>query len=48
VDFYGQIDGRDVFWCWKNGEERIEYWHEVEAGFAGRQMIPETVRSETA
>jgi hypothetical protein len=45
VDFYGQIDGRDVFWCWKNGEEKIEYWHEIEAGYAGRQMIPETVRS---
>ena len=39
VDFYGQIDGRDVFWCWKNGEEKIEYWHEVEAGYAGRQAI---------
>jgi hypothetical protein len=22
VDFYGQIDGRDVFWCWKNGKRR--------------------------
>ncbi len=41
VDFYGQIDGRDVFWCWKNGEEKIEYWHEIEAGYAGRQPLPE-------
>ena len=41
VDFYGQLDGRDMFWCWKQGEERISHWHELEAGFAGRQPIPE-------
>jgi hypothetical protein len=40
VDFYGKLDGRDVFWCWKQGEDRIEHWHEIEAGFAGRQPIP--------
>ena len=40
VDFYGKLDGRDVFWCWKQGEERIEHWHDIEAGFAGRQPIP--------
>lgn len=39
VDFYGKMDGRDVFWCWKQGEHRIEHWHEIEAGFAGRQPI---------
>ena len=43
VDWYGQIDGRDVFWCWKLGEEKIEHWHEVEAGFAGRQALPSLV-----
>jgi hypothetical protein len=43
VDWYGQIDGRDVFWCWKLGEERIGHWHEVEAGFAGRQALPSVV-----
>ena len=41
VDFYGQLDGREMFWCWKQGEERISHWHELEAGFAGRQQIPE-------
>ncbi len=45
VDFYGQLDGRDMFWCWKQGEERISHWHELEAGFAGRQPIPELTRS---
>jgi hypothetical protein len=40
VDFYGKLDGRDIFWCWKQGEERIGHWHEVEAGFAGRRPLP--------
>jgi hypothetical protein len=40
VDFYGKLDGRDVFWCWKQGEERIDHWHEIEAGFGGRQPVP--------
>jgi len=43
VDFYGKLDGRDVFWCWKVGEERIEFWHDLESGFAGRQPVPELV-----
>jgi len=38
VDFLGQRDGRDVYLCWKYGEDRVEYWHEIEAGFAGRQL----------
>ena len=43
VDFYGKLDDRDIFWCWKQGEDRIEHWHELEAGYAGRQPIPVTV-----
>ena len=39
VDFYGQVDGRDILWCWKVGEEKIEHWHEVDAGFAGRKTV---------
>ncbi|HZI22809.1 MAG TPA: DUF2203 domain-containing protein [Gemmatimonadales bacterium] len=43
VDFYGKLDGREIFWCWKNGETRIEHWHEIDAGYGGRQAIPITV-----
>ena len=39
VDFRGQIDGRDVFYCWKLGEPSVQYWHEVDAGFVGRQRL---------
>jgi len=44
VDFYGKLDGKDILWCWKLGEPEISHWHDVEAGFAGRQPIPEVVR----
>jgi len=40
IDFPCMRDGRVVLLCWALGEpERIEWWHEVEAGFAGRQPI---------
>jgi len=39
IDFIGRHQGRDVYLCWKMGEEKIEYWHELQAGFAGRQAI---------
>ncbi len=39
VDFRGQIDGRDVFYCWKLGEPGVLYWHEIDAGFVGRQRL---------
>jgi hypothetical protein len=32
-------DGRVVYLCWQYGEGEIRFWHEVEAGFAGRQPI---------
>jgi hypothetical protein len=25
--------------CWKSGEGDVEFWHDIEAGFAGRQLI---------
>ena len=39
VDFVGRHEGRDVYLCWKLGEEAIAYWHELDAGFAGRKPI---------
>ena len=33
---------RLVYLCWQLGEERIEYWHDIEAGFAGREPLDET------
>lgn len=39
VDFRGQLDGRDVYYCWKLGEPGVMYWHEIDAGFVGRQRL---------
>lgn len=39
VDFPHQMDGREVYLCWKLGEDQVEHWHDVETGFAGRQGI---------
>lgn len=43
VDFHGKLEDREILWCWKMGEDRITHWHELDAGFAGRQPIPEVV-----
>lgn len=36
VDFIGNHQGREVYLCWKLGEEKIAYFHELSAGVAGR------------
>ena len=38
-NFPARLDRRDVYLCWKLGEEKITQWHEVYAGFAGREPI---------
>lgn len=39
VDFPCMLDGRLVYLCWKVGEPEVLYWHELDAGFAGRQPL---------
>lgn len=39
VDFPSERQGRVVHLCWRLGEDRIAWWHELEAGFAGRQPL---------
>jgi hypothetical protein len=41
VDFPYDHDGRIVYLCWKLDEDEIGYWHEIEAGFAGRKPLTE-------
>lgn len=38
-DFPHLKDGRVIYLCWKMDEEEINYWHEIDAGFAGRQLL---------
>lgn len=42
VDFPHLKDGREVYLCWRYGEDDIKYWHEVEAGFAGRKPLADS------
>lgn len=39
IDFTGLLEGREVYLCWIYGEDSIQFWHEIEAGFQGRQWI---------
>jgi hypothetical protein len=39
VDFPSIRDGAEVYLCWKLDEQRVEWWHEPEAGFAGRRPL---------
>lgn len=39
IDFVGRHEGRDVYLCWKLGEEKITHFHELNAGFAGRKPV---------
>jgi hypothetical protein len=41
VDFYAHRGGEVVYLCWRKGEERIEFWHTLQAGFAGRKPMKE-------
>jgi len=39
VDFPALVNGRQVSLCWRLGEDRVEWWHELSAGFSGRQPL---------
>jgi hypothetical protein len=44
VDFYGRIEGRVVWLCWRYGEDSLGYYHELGDGYAGRRMLSADVR----
>ncbi len=39
LDFYGKVDDRLVWLCWRFGEDAIQFYHELDAGFAGRKPL---------
>jgi hypothetical protein len=41
ADFPSDRDGRIVYLCWKLGEDRIAWWHEIADGFAGHPASDE-------
>lgn len=44
LDFPALRYGQEVYLCWREGEERIEHWHPLHTGFAGRQRVHESER----
>jgi hypothetical protein len=39
IDFPAIIGGKEVFLCWEEGEEDVEFWHDLDTGFAGREPL---------
>jgi hypothetical protein len=39
IDFPAIIGGQEVFLCWEQDEEDIEFWHDLETGFGGRERL---------
>ena len=39
LDFRSLRGGREVYLCWRYGEDAISFWHDIDAGFAGRQPL---------
>ncbi|MDG3002169.1 DUF2203 domain-containing protein [Paludisphaera mucosa] len=46
-DFPSLMDGREVYLCWRLGEPTVSHWHELEAGFAGRQRLSDKADGAT-
>ena len=39
IDFYHEREGRLVYLCWRLGEPEVLFWHDIDTGFAGRQLL---------
>jgi hypothetical protein len=39
VDFPAIIGGKEVFLCWEKDEEDIEFWHDIDSGYSGRERL---------
>ena len=39
LDFPAIIGGKEVFLCWEQDEEDVEFWHDLDAGYAGRERL---------
>jgi hypothetical protein len=48
VDFPALLRDKEIYLCWKLGERRIEYYHGIEEGFAGRKLLDETATDDDA
>jgi hypothetical protein len=42
VDFPSELGGKKVLLCWRLGESEVQFWHDEDAGYAGRQPLQPT------
>jgi hypothetical protein len=45
VDFPAWMDGHEVYLCWRLGEDKVAFWHELATGFAGRKELTHKAQS---
>ena len=43
IDFPSEFDGRPMLLCWQLGEPSVQFWHDLDSGFAGRQPLSPTL-----
>jgi hypothetical protein len=39
IDFPAIIAGKEAFLCWEDGEDDIDFWHDLDSGYAGREKL---------
>jgi hypothetical protein len=39
IDFPAIIGGKEVFLCWESDEDDVEFWHDLESGYGGRERL---------
>jgi hypothetical protein len=39
LDFPAIIGDKEVFLCWEQDEDKVEFWHDLETGFGGRERL---------
>ena len=44
IDFYGQVDGKLVWLCWRYGEDAVGHYHQLNEGFSARKPIEDKLR----
>ena len=43
IDYPSEMDGRRVLLCWRLGEPSVQYWHDLNGGYASRQPLVPTL-----
>ncbi len=39
IDFPALVGGKEVFLCWESDEDDIEFWHDLDTGYGGREKL---------